>query len=109
MISLKTISGELKVYAPFTLFGALTGIGIMLLMVFFQAPRRVSEFALWTSPPFPRASERPGPALDRAGGIIQGPAGPGWKILPGAMLGGARGHRSDASKNPSPLGPRVPF
>jgi len=52
MISLKTISGELRVHAPFTLFGSLTGIVIMVLMVFFQAPRGVSEFAFWALHPF---------------------------------------------------------
>jgi hypothetical protein len=52
MISIKTISGELKVHAPFTLFGALTGIAIMLLMAFFQAPRSVSDYAFWTLHPF---------------------------------------------------------
>ena len=48
----KTITKELKVHAPFTAFGALTGIVIMAVIVHTQIPRSVSEVLFWSFHPF---------------------------------------------------------
>jgi len=48
---LKDISNELKAHAPFTAFGALTGIGIMAVIVYVQVPRSASSTLFWTLHP----------------------------------------------------------
>jgi hypothetical protein len=48
---LKTISDELKAHAPFTAFGALTGIGIMAVIVYADVPRSASSTLFWTLHP----------------------------------------------------------
>ncbi len=52
MISIRTIAGELKSHVPFTVFGALTGIVLMFLVVVLEVPRTVSGYAFWTLHPF---------------------------------------------------------
>ena len=42
---MKNISHELKAHAPFTVFGTLLGIGIMVGMVYAKVPRSISETA----------------------------------------------------------------
>ena len=48
---LKDIPNELKAHAPFTAFGALTGIGIMAGVVYAQVPRSASSTLFWTLHP----------------------------------------------------------
>lgn len=48
---LKDIPHELKAHAPFTAFGALTGIGIMVVIVYAQVPRSASSTLFWTLHP----------------------------------------------------------
>ena len=48
---LKDIPNELKAHAPFTAFGALTGIGIMAGIVYAQMPRSASSTLFWTLHP----------------------------------------------------------
>lgn len=48
---LKDIPNELKAHAPFTAFGALTGIGIMAGIVYAQVPRSMSSTLFWTLHP----------------------------------------------------------
>ena len=48
---LKNIPNELKAHAPFTAFGALTGIGIMAVIVYAQVPRSASSTLFWTLHP----------------------------------------------------------
>ena len=48
----KTIVKELRDHAPFTVFGALTGVIIMLAIVYAKVPRSVSEAMFWTFHPF---------------------------------------------------------
>ena len=48
---LKAIPNELKAHAPFTAFGALTGIGIMAGVVYAQVPRSASSTLFWTLHP----------------------------------------------------------
>jgi hypothetical protein len=48
----KGIVKELRVHAPFTVFGALTGVVIMVVLVYAKVPRSVSEVLFWTFHPF---------------------------------------------------------
>jgi hypothetical protein len=48
---LKSISDELRAHAPFTAFGALTGIGIMVVIVYAEVPRSASSTLFWTLHP----------------------------------------------------------
>lgn len=48
---LKDISSELKVHAPFTAFGALTGIGIMGVTIYAELPPATSSTLFWTLHP----------------------------------------------------------
>ena len=48
---LKDIPNELKAHAPFTAFGALTGIGVMTGIVCAQVPRSASSTLFWTLHP----------------------------------------------------------
>ena len=48
---LKDIPNELKAHAPFTAFGALTGIGLMAVIVYAQVPRTTSSTLFWTLHP----------------------------------------------------------
>ena len=48
---LKDIPNELKAHAPFTAFGALTGIVIMVVIVYAQVPRSASSTLFWTLHP----------------------------------------------------------
>lgn len=48
---LKDISNELKAHAPFTAFGALTGIAIMGVIVYAEVPRSMSSALFWTMHP----------------------------------------------------------
>ena len=48
---LKSISDELKAHAPFTAFGALTGIGIMAVIIYAEVPRSASSTLFWTLHP----------------------------------------------------------
>jgi hypothetical protein len=48
---LKDIPSELKAHAPFTGFGALTGIGIMAGFVYAEVPRSASSTLFWTLHP----------------------------------------------------------
>ena len=48
---LKSISNELKAHAPFTACGALTGIGIMAVIVYAEVPRSASSTLFWTLHP----------------------------------------------------------
>lgn len=48
---LKDIPNELKAHAPFTAFGALTGIAIMAVIVCAQVPRSASSTLFWTLHP----------------------------------------------------------
>jgi len=48
----KGITKELKAHAPFTAFGALTGIVIMVVIVYTRVPRSVSEVLFWAFHPF---------------------------------------------------------
>lgn len=43
MSTMKNISHELKVHAPFTIFGTLVGVGVMVAVVHSKMPRSVSE------------------------------------------------------------------
>lgn len=47
----RTIGKELRAHAPFTMFGALTGIAIMGILLAVQVPRYVSERLFWTLHP----------------------------------------------------------
>jgi len=48
---LKDIPNELKAHAPFTAFGALTGMGVMAVIVCAQVPRSASSTLFWTLHP----------------------------------------------------------
>jgi len=48
---LKGVGKELKAHAPFTMVGAVTGIAIMGMMMYFQPPRAVSAGLFWTFHP----------------------------------------------------------
>jgi len=48
---LKDITNELKAHAPFTAFGSLIGIGIMVVIVHAQVPRSASSTLFWTLHP----------------------------------------------------------
>ena len=48
----KDITKELRAHAPFTALGALTGIAIMLVLVYTRVPRSVSEVLFWAFHPF---------------------------------------------------------
>lgn len=48
---LKDVPNELKAHAPFTAFGALTGIAIMGVIVFAEVPRSTSSALFWTLHP----------------------------------------------------------
>ena len=48
---LPKITDELKAHVPFTLFGTLTGVAIMAVMVFARVPRPVSEWLFWVFHP----------------------------------------------------------
>ena len=48
---LKDVGKELKEHAPFTTFGALTGIVIMVIVVHTRVPRSVSETLFWSLHP----------------------------------------------------------
>jgi hypothetical protein len=48
---LNEISRELKAHAPFTAFGALTGIGIMAVIIHAEVPRSASSTLFWTLHP----------------------------------------------------------
>jgi len=48
----KTVGKELRVHAPFTLFGTLTGVAIMAILVTAHMPRSVSRGLFWTLHPF---------------------------------------------------------
>jgi hypothetical protein len=48
---LKTVARELQVHAPFTAFGALTGIAIMAAITYTRLPTKVSMFLFWTFHP----------------------------------------------------------
>ena len=48
---LKDIPNELKAHAPFTAFGALTGVGIMVVVIYAQVPRSASSALFWTLHP----------------------------------------------------------
>lgn len=48
----KDIVKELKTHAPFTVFGTLTGIMIVLVVVYAGVPRSVSEVLFWSFHPF---------------------------------------------------------
>ena len=48
---LKKIGIELKHHAPFTAFGAVTGIAIITILVFARVPRAASETLFWTLHP----------------------------------------------------------
>ena len=49
--TLRTIGKELRAHAPFTMFGALTGIAIMVAIVYTGMPRPVSALLFWTFHP----------------------------------------------------------
>jgi ferredoxin len=49
---LGSIAAELRRHAPFTTFGALTGIGIMVVFVYGHVPRSVSHGLFWSFHPF---------------------------------------------------------
>jgi hypothetical protein len=49
--TLKTVSHELRAHAPFTVFGTLTGILIMVLIVYTRIPDTVSRHLFWTFHP----------------------------------------------------------
>ena len=76
----KIILNELKVHAPFTLFGALTGIGIMVVFVLVHVPHPVTERLFWVFHPFHVFLS----ALVTAG--MYRLHGPG-KLLPTLMIG----------------------
>jgi hypothetical protein len=48
---LRLIGRELKAHAPFTGFGALTGVVIMIALVLFRVPQSTSNSAFWTLHP----------------------------------------------------------
>jgi hypothetical protein len=48
---LKDIPNELKAHAPFTAFGALTGVGIMAVIVYAPVPHAMSTTLFWTLHP----------------------------------------------------------
>ncbi len=48
----KTVGKELRAHAPFTMFGALTGVVIMAILVTAHVPRSVSRGLFWTLHPF---------------------------------------------------------
>jgi len=48
---LKDIPNELKAHAPFTAFGALTGVGIMAVIVYARVPPSASSTLFWTLHP----------------------------------------------------------
>lgn len=48
---LKTILKELKAHAPFTTFGALTGVVVMVVVFYARMPRAVSEGLFWAFHP----------------------------------------------------------
>jgi hypothetical protein len=50
-ITLRSISRELKAHAPFTVLGALVGIGIMAVVVYARVPDTVSRRLFWTFHP----------------------------------------------------------
>jgi len=49
--TLKTISKELRIHAPFTVFGTFTGIVIVVLIVHLELPRTASMGLFWTFHP----------------------------------------------------------
>jgi len=49
---LRTIPKQLRAHAPFTVFGALTGIFIMVVIVYARVPRSTSEALFWSFHPF---------------------------------------------------------
>jgi hypothetical protein len=51
-VTTHTIGKELRVHAPFTAFGALTGIMIMAVIVYSGIPRSFSSALFWTLHPF---------------------------------------------------------
>jgi len=48
---MQTIAQELKIHAPFTAFGALTGIVIMAVIIHVRLPRAISSMLFWTFHP----------------------------------------------------------
>ncbi|MHC4562677.1 MAG: hypothetical protein ACYS8X_07900 [Planctomycetota bacterium] len=51
MTTLKTVVAEIREHAPFTMFGALTGIAIMAAVVYGHVPKGVSSGLFWTLHP----------------------------------------------------------
>jgi len=50
-MKMHTIARELRVHAPFTAFGTMTGIVIMALVIHFRLPRETSSTLFWTFHP----------------------------------------------------------
>jgi len=50
-MKMKTIANELRIHAPFTAFGTVTGIVIMALVIHVRLPRETSSVLFWTFHP----------------------------------------------------------